>query len=225
MKINDKSNLPDLCRTCAKYGKPLVHTECVFCRDIEFHEEILCDLNRRVQSSKAFQCHAFRPATKPVVSPVRNGEVDVEDQMGPVPVSSLEALLNSDKLKYGRALALQRLRQHSDAVFVELRYHLAWNVTARKPVVVKPSAALDAINDALMACGTRIGGFACVLWLAPDHVHVYAESDGEKSVDMIAREIKRSCAAVFPEIIGGGVGGLGKGCKIWDRAYFAETLG
>jgi len=96
-------------------------------------------------------------------------------------------LMNSDKVKYQKALALQKLARDPDAVFVELKYHLAW--------------------------------------MAPDHVHIYLESDGEKSIEKIVRKLKRvtskSLLKKFPEL----KAKLDDGSGLWDEAYFSETLG
>ena len=61
--------------------------------------------------------------------------------------------------------------------------------------------------------------------MAPDHIHVYVESDEELSVEKIAHRIKRfSNEAIlkkFPYI----KDTFGEGAGIWDEAYFVETIG
>jgi REP element-mobilizing transposase RayT len=132
---------------------------------------------------------------------------------------NLEALLNSDKFKYQRALSVQRLEQDPDAVYVELKYHLVWNVISRKQVFVNPSDAVNILNDALPICNKFVGGFVSLLWLAPDHIHLYIKSDGEKSVDAIIRYLKRASTKALHKTKGNLNGG------IWDKAFFVETLG
>jgi REP element-mobilizing transposase RayT len=226
MNSKDSLNVSHaLCRTCAKPQRPLVHKDCVFCRDIGFHEEILCDLNQNVQAAKVFKCHAFSPASRPAMSLVQSVETSADNQEeGPL-VNDLRAQLNWDRLKYCRALAVQKLEREPDTVFVELKYHVAWNVAARKPIFVQPADALHTINDVFSTCGELVGGYASVLWLAPDHIHIYVESDGEKSVETLVRAMKRLSATALREKVDNRDGGLMKGRKIWDRAYFAETLG
>ncbi len=217
--------LPALCRKCARPKMPLSDNECVFCRYIEFHESNFCDLNRSVQSPNAFKCHAFTAVLKPVISLVPSvgnlgdGKEGNRSDSSPVP------LLESDKLKYRAALALQRLEREPDAVFAGLKYHLAWNVGKRIPIFAPPVEALEIVNDGFRTSDGVIGGFARVIWLAPDHIHVYVESDGEKSVEEIVRTLKRLSEAVLREEMGSGKSGNKKGKEIWDRAYFAETLG
>jgi REP element-mobilizing transposase RayT len=185
-----------------------------------FKEEILCGLNRSIQDkNKGFECHAFKPDLKPVVSLVSESKVLSNDQTNKNASVNLEVLLNSDKFKYQRALSVQRLEQDPDAVYVEIKYHLVWNLISRRQVFVNPSDAVNIFNDALPICNKFIGGFVSLLWLAPDHIHLYIESDGEKSVDAIIRYLKRASAKALYKTKGNLNGG------IWDKGYFVETLG
>lgn len=64
-----------------------------------------------------------------------------------------------------------------------------------------------------------------LLWLAPDHIHVHVDSDGERSVETMVQDIKRfsenAILARFVDI----KGKLDKKIGIWDAAYFSETIG
>jgi REP element-mobilizing transposase RayT len=61
-----------------------------------------------------------------------------------------------------------------------------------------------------------------VLWLAPDHVHVYVESDGEKSIETIMKVLKRVSSQALRA---SNVSSSGKGRIKWEKAYFAQTIG
>ena len=65
---------------------------------------------------------------------------------------------------------------------------------------------------------------AGLLWLAPDHVHVYCCSDGEKSPEETALGLKqllaRGILAKCPEVVSDFAGDS----EIWEDGYFAETL-
>jgi hypothetical protein len=91
---------------------------------MRFPEEILCDLNRSAQSLKRFECFQFRHALKPVALSVIGIETLPDGQKDEARTDNLQALLNSDKLQYQRALAVQRLQRNPDAVFLDLKYHL-----------------------------------------------------------------------------------------------------
>jgi REP element-mobilizing transposase RayT len=56
-------------------------------------------------------------------------------------------------------------------------------------------------------------------------VHVYLESDGEKSVETIAQEIKRLSETSIVERASDMVPNTLAGNDLWDKAYFAETIG
>jgi hypothetical protein len=192
MKTKDRLKVPPaLCHTCAKSQRPFIHKECIFCRDVEFYEEILCDLNRNVQGAKLFKCHAFSPASNPAISLLESVETLANNQEDDPLAGDFRALLNSDRLKYCRALAVQKLERQPDTAFVAAKYHLASNVAARRPVFAQPADALQIINDVFSTAGELIGGSASVLRLAPDHIHIYVESDGEKSVETVVRAMKR----------------------------------
>ncbi|MBW1741174.1 MAG: transposase [Deltaproteobacteria bacterium] len=109
-------------------------------------------------------------------------------------------------MKYERALAIQKLNRDPNGVFMEVRYHFAWNVIHRKPVFLSTNDYLDFVHDTFLKCSKFVGGFANLLWLAPDHVHVYVESDGEKSVETIIQQLKEfSRNAIIGEFRGAGL--------------------
>ena len=64
-----------------------------------------------------------------------------------------------------------------------------------------------------------------VRMLAPDHVHIYVESDGEKSVETIIQEIKEFSENAIVERFPDAGERVAAGIEIWDEAYFAETMG
>jgi REP element-mobilizing transposase RayT len=70
-----------------------------------------------------------------------------------------------------------------------------------------------------------VGGFVSLLWLAPDHVHLYVISDGEKSVETIVQEIKRSSNDAIMGEFADIKDRFDAGNELWDTAYFSETAG
>jgi putative transposase len=217
--------IPPRCLECDKFYRSRPISECRVCRDLEFKEGILCDLNRAVQDSPHFVCYAFRPRL--------HLAGQAEDTILSSPAltdrksrhKSIQEIMTSDRFKYQKALALQKLNRDPDGFFVELKYHLAWNVSHRKPIFSPGKEYVEFVLDTLFGCGDLVGGAARLLWLAPDHLHLYIESDGEKSTDLIIRRLKsflnKTTLAKFPMIRKG----LDKGSNLWDKAYFSETLG
>ncbi|MDL1980029.1 MAG: transposase [Deltaproteobacteria bacterium] len=224
--MSSLNHFPGRCRECAKLSRSMIHGKCSFCQDLEFQENVLCHLNRCIQNPALFECYAFQPALKLV------GSSDQEIPSSPnyikdnSPQNGFQKLLDSDKIKYQRALALQRLGRDPDSVFVDFKYHFAWNVIYRKPVFARPPANIfDFVCGTFSKCSEIVGGFVDLLWLAPDHLHLYVESDGSNSVETIAQEMKRVSAAAILAEFGDLKASLDAQKELWDKAYFVETIG
>ena len=217
--------LPRKCRECVKSSMPLIHSKCDLCKDIGLQEEILCDLNRSVQEPGGFICHAFHPMLKLVRS--------IAQEVVPLPESPkndpagrfFRKWLRSDKIGYERALALQKLGRDQDAVLVDLEYHLVWNAIQRTPVFTSPANMSGFIRDVFSSYSELVGGFVSLLWLAPDHLHLYVESNGETSIETIAQEMKHRSSSAILEEFGYLKASIGEENRLWDIAYFAETIG
>jgi REP element-mobilizing transposase RayT len=222
MESSSENRLPAKCRECMKSSKPFIHGRCGFCQDLSFQEEVLCYLNRSTQNSDFLECHAFQPSLKLVASPGQ--EIRPEPKARPAEIS-LEKLLDSDKVKYQRAFALQKLARNPDDVMIQIKYHFVWNVVGRRPAFAEPATTIDLISDTITTHGDAVGGFACLLWLAPDHIHVYVESDGEVSADNMAQELKRILETAILERFPGLVASQEVEKRLWDEAYFVETIG
>ena len=224
-EMSSLNNFPRKCQECAKLSKSMIHGKCSFCQDLEFQEKVLCHLNRCIQNPAAFECCAFQPALKLVgssdkeIPSLPNGVKDNSPQ------NSFQKLLDSDKNKYQRALAWQKLGRDPDSVFVDFKYHFVWNVIYRKPVFARPAKIFDFVSDTFSSCSEMVGGFVELLWLAPDHLHLYVESDGRNSVETIAQEMKRASAAVILAEFGYLNASLDTQKDLWDKAYFVETIG
>ena len=217
--------LPTKCRGCARSEASHPHQKCRLCGDLGFEESVLCDLNRCMQEEAAFMCHAFQPILK-LMSASENKNTKQHDA-SPIrhKKESFLRLLDSDKIKYERALALQKLGRDPDGVYVLLKYHLAWNVTQRMPVFNPINNFINFVQDTFWVCSERVGGFANLLYLAPDHVHVYVESDGEFSVEEVVHRIKRFSNNAILEKFPSVREKLGGDTEIWAEAYFVETVG
>lgn len=216
-------DIPLKCGECAKLSALRYHRKCSFCQDLEFEEAILCDLNRAVQEVKEFECHAFEPKLK-VVS---NEKTETEEtaphgqHRKKVPFFGL---LNSDKIKYQRALALQKLKRDPDAVYMQLKYHFSWNVLHRTSLFSEEEHLIEQLTGIFHDSGTEAGGFVHLLYLAPDHVHLFVESDGELSVEQIVFRIKNYTQGEIFEKYPVLKEKPYENDEIWDDAYFAETV-
>ena len=212
--------IPKKCHECRKYSRPITHGQCTFCQTLAFQERKLCDLNRRVQLPEKFKCFAFTPTLK-LVGSSKQDELCISNGS----TEPFQNILESDRFKYQRALAVQKIKNDPDAVFIDIRYHLAWNVVHRRSSFPDPQNAFKMVNDAFFDSSSPVDSFVSLLWLAPDHVHVYLESDGEKPVENIAQEIKRLSESSILAQASNMVLDVVAGNDLWDKAYFAETIG
>ena len=220
--MSSQNHFPEKCLACAKSSKPFIPGGCRFCQDLSFQEEVLCDLNRSTQDPGFFECHAFQPLLKLVASSRQEARTapkvqSVED--------SLEKLFDSDKVKYQRALALQKLTRNPDDIILDIKYHFAWNVIGRRPAFATPEPMIDYIGNAIATCSEAVGGLANLLWLAPDHIHLFVDSDGEVSPDNMAHELRRQTEVAILERFPDLIASTDVGAGLWGDAYFVETVG
>ncbi len=220
--------LPTKCQQCAKSRGTKVRTECRICADTDFERTVLCELHRAVQQeADAFECHAFAPvlsvaeANDVAVSP------DVTSDLRKNPLATqlvVSKLMNSDKIKYQTALTLQKMTEDPEAIIIELKYHFARSVQGRRGIFRDLDKYSGVISEILTNVAMPSVRCAELLWLAPDHLHVYCDSDGENSVEdtelglkqMLARGLMEKCPEVGHEFQSEG--------EIWEDSYFVETL-
>ena len=182
-------------------------------------------MNQCIQNPVNFRCHAFQPRLK-LISPSVKRVPDLSYRpTDNLQRKSFQKLLRSDKIKYEKALALQKLERDPDGVFMELKYHLAWNVIHRKSVFTPNKDFFDFVHNTFLECSELVGGFVSLLWLAPDHVHLYVESDRESSVETMVKEIKRFSKSALLSKYVDIKDRLDAGNELWDTAYFSETIG
>ena len=224
-KMSPLNKLPLKCQQCVKLQVSCFHRKCHFCRELEFQESVLCDLNRDVQDMTDFQCHSFEPRLKLVIPP-ENSVTDRFDRPSKRhKKESYLRLFRSDKVKYERALALQKLGRDPEGVYVQLKYHLAWNVRHRMPIFNPINDFISFAHDTFLLCSKKVNGFVNLLYLAPDHVHLYIESDGELSVEEMVHRIKRFSNNTILEKYSFVRKKFVKKAEIWDEAYFVEAVG
>lgn len=219
--MND--DMPLKCAECGKLSGIRYHRTCGFCQDVKFEETILCDLNRAVQKADTFECHAFEPRLQVVTPDKMKIKAPSPTDKHPRQKTSLQ-LLDSDKIKYERALALQKLKREPDSVYVKIKYHLSWNVFHRMPLFMEAGDLIEPLARIFHDSSIETGGFVSLLYLAPDHVHIFVESDGELSIEEHINRIKDYTQdkilgeyPIFKEK-------AGESNDIWDDAYFAETV-
>ena len=207
-------SIPDLCQSCHKYHHTTVVKACPFCSDVQFSEQVLCDLVRDNDGDEqAFHCAAFRPT----LSVVHHDETEVS----PMEDVSENTVSMSPKDKWFRAYAVQQLGMNPDLIVCTLRYHVVFSTRQRVNVFARE-------NDEPMADLVRQAAIPFeqtkvqVLWLASDHMHLYIDASPDypldEIVDAIMEYVEHEMANLLPEL-------KHSNQPLWKRAYFAEGIG
>jgi REP element-mobilizing transposase RayT len=207
-------SIPTLCQACYKHYRSTVVNACPFCRDVQFPEQVLCDLVREGQSEKQpFRCAAFRPA----LSVVHHDETEaLLTEEG-----SEETVNMSPKDKWFRAYTVQQLSLHPDLIDFTIRYHVV--LSTRQRVNVFSSEHREQIADMVRQAALPFEQTtAHVLWLASDHMHLYIDATPDYALDEIVHaimdDLEREMANLFPAL-------PHSNQLVWERAYFAEGIG
>src|SRR5215471_5408486 len=187
---------PTLCQACYKYYRSTVIKACPFCRDVQFPEQVLCDLVQEGQSEKQpFRCAAFQPA----LSVVRHDEIEAS----PAEESSEDTANVSPKDKWFRAYAVQQLSFHPDLVYFTIRYHVVFSTRQRVNIFSREHRAqiADIVRQAAVPFEQTT---AHVVWLASDHLHLYLDATPDYALDEIVHAIREylehEMANLFPAL-------------------------
>ena len=172
-----------------------------------------------------FQCHAFEPVLTVAGSPGAGTTDGFDRPSERRRKESYLKLFHSEKIKYQRALALQRLNRDPDGVYIELKYHLLWNVRNRIPVFKPAKNFFTFVYDTFIKSSEQTDGFVDLLHLAPEHIHLYVESGGELSIEEIVNRVKQFSGKALPQVFPVISERLGENDEIWDKSYFVESMG
>src|SRR5215468_9693042 len=175
-------SIPTLCQACYKHYRSTVVKVCPFCDDVQFPEQMLCDLVQEGQSKKQpFRCAAFRPA----LSVVRHDEIEAS----PAEEGSEDTVNVSPKDKWFRAYAVQQLSRNSDLIAFTIRYHVVFSTRQRGSVF--SSEQNEQIADMVRQAAVPFEQTtAHVLWWASDHLHLYIDASLEYALDEIVHAIR-----------------------------------
>jgi REP element-mobilizing transposase RayT len=207
-------SIPTLCQACYKHYRSTVVNACPFCADVQFPEHVLCDLVQQGQSEKQpFRCAAFRPA----LAVVRNDEIEVS----PAEKGSEDTANMSPQDKWFRAYAVQQLSLHPNLIAFTIRYHIV--LSTRQRINVFASEHRESIADLVRQAAVLFEQTtAHVVWLATDHLHLYIDASPEYALDEIVHaimdDLERERAHLFPAL-------QHSHQPVWERAYFAESIG
>jgi REP element-mobilizing transposase RayT len=205
--------IPTLCQACYKHYRSTVVKVCPFCDDVQFPEQTLCDLVQEGQNEKQpFRCAAFRPA----LSAVPHDHTEALH----MEAGSAGTVNMSPKDKWFRAYAVQQPRINADLMSFTIRYHVV--LSTRQRVNVFASEHREQIVDIVRQAALPFEQTtAHVLWLAADHLHLYLDASPDYALDEIVHAIMDDLereTRQFPAL-------QPSHQPVWERAYFAESIG
>ena len=206
-------SIPTLCQACYTHYRSTVIKACPFCTDVQFPEQVLCDLVREGQSEKQpFRCGAFRPA----LAVVRHDEIEAS----PAEEGNEDTAKMSPKDKWFRAYAVQQLSFNPDLIVFTIRYHVVLSTRQRVNVFSREhrEQIVDMVRQAALTFEQTT---AHVLWLASDHMHLYIDATPDYALDEIVHAIREYLereTRQFPAL-------QPSNQPVWERAYFAESIG
>jgi REP element-mobilizing transposase RayT len=207
-------SIPTLCQACYKYYRSTVVKACPFCSDVQFPEQVLCDLVREGQSEKhPFRCAAFRPVLS-VVHHDHTEALHMEE-------GSEDTVNMSPKDKWFRAYAVQQLSRNPDLISFTIRYHVVLSTRQRTNVFAsehgEPMA--DLVRQAAVPFEQTT---AHVLWLASDHMHLYIDATPDYALDEIVHAIREHLEHAMTHLL---PALPHSNQPVWERAYFAAGIG
>ena len=207
-------SIPTLCQACYTHYRSTVVKACPFCDDVQFPEQVLCDLVREGQSEKQpFRCAAFRPALS-VVQPDHTEALHREE-------GNANTVSMSPKDKWFRAYAVQQLNFNPDLIDFTIRYHVV--LSTRQRVNVFSRAHGEPMADLVRQAAVPFEQTTVsVVWLASDHLHLYIDATPDYALDEIVHAIREhlehAMTHLFPAL-------QPSNQPVWERAYFAEGIG
>ncbi|MBF0290085.1 MAG: transposase [SAR324 cluster bacterium] len=201
---------PDTCEKCYKFHNQTIIKDCQICYKLRFDEEILCDLTRYSQDNSPFECHAFRQKLALVQKD------DKEDTKSIEQIDSHK----SPKDKWREIYSVQQLKMKPDEIHFNLKYHVSFNTIKRRPLFSNQHFTF--VSKIIEGIGSDFKQTqVALLWLAVDHLHLYIDSSPDYSIEELTISIMNKSEM---DIISQHSEFQEKQI-IWEREYFAETLG
>ena len=217
------TDVPRRCLQCSFFKRQHIHEKCTVCRELGFSEIHLCDLNRKAGKPARFHCQRFRPDLRlvggksvsrhPVLSVIRDRKEYFRDVLKPMRGSSCGS----------KGGCLSCLNDRHDSSRPMNKFHVVWLTTDRKPVFSQSSSYIRFFHEALLTCGTLINGKAVLIWLAPDHLHLYLElAEGDSVMDVaedIQLLVQDALIAEFDHLQS-----MGTETSLFNREFFVEAI-
>lgn len=195
--------------------------DCQICLDQNIDERVICDLWQRRLHGDNSTCHAFRPqlalvGRKP--DTFFSGMASFKEKTSYFVDVVRQVMSGGCGSSSGCGGSCDAGWQPSSALN---SYHIIWSVRNREPLFKATTRYLTFIHEALLSCSTLMNGHCILLWLAPDHVHLYLEIEPDDQVKDVVEDLQVLChdavCGYFPEL-------ANDSTLIWEKEFFVEDL-
>jgi putative transposase len=204
-------SFPKLCLNCFKYSNETFLLTCESCEKFLFPEKIICDVTRLNIGHDSFECNAFKP------------KLSLSQKVKKVEIDSIQEFSKnkSQRAKWIASYILQQHKLNPDQIQFKLKYHSVFITKSRTSLFSNMYfQSFSEIFD--RAAKSFPGTDIDIMWLAPDHLHLYLDSTPDYAIDEIIQSvIKKSEFEIFnrfPDL-------QKETKKVWKREYFVETVG
>ncbi len=212
--------IPARCNHCLAFPFSQPCADCEICRDQAMRESYLCDMVRSSFSGGSFICHAFRPHLTLV------GRKEGEKMKFPVCQDKHTYFANAVRMigagHCAGGVCSKTGCRNTDNGLAE-KFHVVWAVRHRKPLFSASNIFISFLHDIFISCGQLMAGKVYLLWLAPDHLHLYLECAAWESEYEIVEDLQGlvhdALMQEFPF--------LKKEYEktlIWERDFFLEKI-
>jgi len=209
------------CNDCFKHHHNVIAKDCSICQKLAFEESILCSLLQPAKNDVEIDCFAYKHNLS-VVTTVDNGDAEKPNTVLQDSKDNIwddKQFQMSNKHKWLKALALQKLSFSPDQIITNLSFHICLVTKAREPLFLDTDIDLSSIFS---EAGSLFDGHLEVLSYGKDHIHLYANTSPDFSLDDVVNKAlsfaEPKIKELYPELFKDKM-------TLFEKAYFAESIG
>lgn len=214
--------VPARCTRCLSLAGNHPCNGCQVCRDQAMGESFLCMIARQSTGAAPFACEAFRPNLSIVGKSGPRAAIEV-CQDKETYFNDVVRLVSSGPCG-GKGCTRPSCHGGEAARGEVDRFHVVWVVHQRKPLFADSSRFVSFLHDVFLSCGHLMSGKVLLLWLAPDHLHLYIESSPRENVNDLVDDLQGLIHDTLLQEFDDLRKLYGKK-QIWEHEFFVEQIG
>lgn len=205
------------CETCLKFHNTTIVNECSICNDLQFQENILCELvTAEMKENDGFKCSFFKPFLSVIGKRAKPEKVKTSQ------IKKQLNILQSNKAKWFKAYALQQLKLNPDQIHVKINYHVCLVSPKRENIFQYGKLSFEKMTHVLYDVGILFKSKISILGVAGDHIHLFIDSSPDYPADQIVKQLVEDLEG---ELLKNNPNLKKKFGRILERNYFIETVG